>query len=120
MFGGSAAILLVVGLTFFSQNLALFQCATFFPRSQAGIEIGETLVGATLSAFPLAMFFAVPLPSLLQPYIGIHGLVLAGLAMNILGNLAFGVAGSPIGLVRGNTTQFAESGGFNLGICRFV
>ena len=49
MFGGSAAILLVVGLTFFSQNLALFQCATFFPRSQAGIEIGETLVGATLA-----------------------------------------------------------------------
>ena len=73
-----------------------------------GREIGETLVGATIAAYSWAMFFSLPLPSLLQRRFGSLGLMMLGIACNLFGNLAFGML--PMALLRhDNATAAADN-----------
>ena len=81
-----------VYLVQYSQSQAMI--APFLSVSLPGVLIGPDLVGIVFSAYPLATALATPLPSLVIRNHGVSGMVVLGLTLTALANLAFGVAGA--------------------------
>lgn len=86
------AACIAVYLVQYSQSQAMI--APFIAASAPGALIGPDLVGIAFSAYPLATAAATPLPPRALRRFGLRGMVVLGLLMSSLGNLAFGFAGT--------------------------
>ena len=85
-------ISIAVFLVQYSQSQAMI--APFIAASRPGQLIGESGVGIVFSAYPFATAVATPLPPLVLRHLGLRGMVVLGLTLCALANLAFGIAGS--------------------------
>jgi len=64
--------------------------APFFPTSETGMIMGETMVGVVFAFYPVGTVLATPLPPLAMRALGPRATVSMGLVINGLSSLAFG------------------------------
>ena len=122
-------LLSTIYLIFFMQYGSIAIIAPFFPTSEAGLLVGETMVGVVIAAYPLGTVLATPLPPLMMRLFGGSLSISLGLAMNAASSLAFGVTPRLLGtdspavlgaslviirLIGGAGSAVAEAGSFTV------